>query len=83
MRYLLAAMLSLVPMEALAKCGPAANIAAFLFDKYGEKPQISFAAEEILYTLYARREGWTLVGVKGDTACILTEGKAWKIHGAL
>jgi len=82
-RYILAALLALVPGVAWANCGPADKVAQYLLDYFGERPQVTFSAPEIIYTLYVGSNGWTLVGVKGDVACIVTEGKAWKFHGTL
>lgn len=79
----LALLLALLPGTAWANCGPAANVAKYLLENFGERPQVTFVAPEIVYTFYAGRESWTLVGVRGDVACIVTEGKAWKIHGTL
>ena len=83
MRYVLALLGVLLPGIAWASCGPAANVAGFLLDNFGEKPQVTFISDEIVYTFYAGPKSWTLVGVKGDVACIVTEGKAWKFNGTL
>ncbi len=83
MRYVLVILGVLVPGLAWANCGPASKVASFLLDNFGERPQVTFIAPEIAYTLYASSSSWTLVGVKGDVACIVTEGKAWKFHGTL
>jgi hypothetical protein len=58
-------------------------VARYLLDNFGEVPQVTFQAPEITYTFYAGTKSWTLVGVKGDVACIVTEGKAWKFNGTL
>jgi hypothetical protein len=82
-RFVLALLGVLLPGIAWANCGPAANVAGFLLDNFGEKPQFTFISDEIVYTLYAGSKSWSLVGVKGTVGCIVTEGKAWKFHGTL
>jgi hypothetical protein len=79
----LALLLTLLPGTAWANCGPANAVARYLLDNFGEVPQVTFQAPEITYTFYAGTKSWTLVGVKGDVACIVTEGKAWKFNGTL
>lgn len=83
MRYVLVLLGVLLPGVAWANCGPAANVAGFLLDNFGEKPQFTFASDEIVYTFYASPKSWSLVGVRGNVGCIVTEGKAWKFHGTL
>lgn len=83
MRYVLALLGMLLPGVAWASCGPADKVAGFLLDNFGEKPQVTFISDEIVYTFYAGPKSWSLVGVKGDVGCIVTEGKAWKFHGTL
>lgn len=82
MRFLLALCL-LFPAVAFANCGPAAAVAPFLKDNFGETPQATFKSPDVTYTLYGGKDGWTLVGVRGDTACILSEGKTWTILNGL
>jgi len=79
----LALLLTLVPGAAWAACGPLEKVAQYLVDIHGETPQVTFASEEVIYILYASRTAWTLVGVRGPIGCIVADGKAWKIHGAL
>lgn len=79
----LALLLALLPGVAWANCGPAQGVARYLLDNFGEMPQVTFQAPEITYTFYAGPQSWTLVGVRGDVACIVTEGKAWKFNATL
>ncbi len=79
----IAFLLGMIPAVASANCGPAAAIADYLREKFGERPQFTFVSDTTIFTFYAGDKSWSLIGVQGEVACLLAEGKAWKYNGTL